>query len=127
MINDTIDILDAFILNIGIDFTAVSARGSNKFDVLAAANSYLRDYVLGRTWDIGERFYISDIYGVLRAVPGLLDVVDVKITAKSGAQYSSLPFDIDERTDPDGRYIDIPKNVIVEVKFPDADVRGTIK
>lgn len=127
MINDTIDILDTFILNIGIDFTAISVRGSNKFDVLASANDYLRNYVLGRTWDIGERFYISDIYGVLRAVPGLLDVVDVKITTQGGAQYSSLPFDINERTDPDGRYIDIPKNVIVEVKFPDADVRGTIK
>ena len=127
MLNDTVDILDAYILNIGISFTAVSNRNANKFDVLAAANDYLREYMLSRTYDIGERFYISDVYGVLRAVPGLLDVVDVTVTQRTGALYSSIPFNISDRIDPDGRYIDIPKNVIVEVKYPDNDIKGIIR
>ena len=127
MINDTIDILDVFILNIGIDFSAVSFRNANKFNVLDSANEYLRSYVLSRVYEVGERFYISDVYQVLRAVPGLLDVTDVTITQRAGQNYASLPFDIADRVDPDGRYIDIPKNVIVEVKFPDSDVRGTVR
>jgi len=127
MLNDTIDILDAHILNIGIDFTAVSLRNANKFDVLTIAKEYLRSYVLSRVYEIGERFYISDIYQVLRGVPGLLDVVDVTITQRTGVNYSNLPLDIEDRIDPDGRYVDVPKNVIVEVKFPDNDVRGTIR
>jgi len=127
MLNDTIDVLDAHILNIGIDFTAVSLRNANRFDVLTGAKEYLRSYVLSRTYEIGERFYISDIYQVLRGVPGLLDVVDVTITQRTGVNYSNIPLDIEDRTDPDGRYIDVPKNVIVEVKFPDNDVRGTVR
>lgn len=127
MINDTIDILDAHILNIGIDFTIIASRNANKFDVLSSAKDYLTSYILNRTYEIGEIFYISDIYGALRAVPGLLDVVDVTITQLGGSGYSSLPFDLDNRIDPDGRYLDVPKNVIVEVKYPDIDLRGTVR
>jgi hypothetical protein len=127
MLNDTVDILDAYILNIGIDFTAVANRNVNRFDVLAAANDWLRSYFFGQVWGIGERIYISDIYSVLRGVPGLLDVVDVTITQKAGVDYASLPFNVEDRIDPDGRYMDVPKNVIVEVKFPNTDVRGTIR
>jgi len=127
MLNDTIDILDAHILNIGIDFTAVSLRTANRFDVLTTAKEYLRSYVLAKTYEIGERFYISDIYQTLRAVPGLLDVVDVTVTQRSGGDYSNLPFEIEDRMDPDGRYLEVPKNVIVEVKFPNSDVRGTVR
>jgi hypothetical protein len=127
MINDTIDILDAYILNIGIDFTIIASRNANKFDVLAAAKEYLTSYILNRVYEIGEIFYISDVYGALRAVPGLLDVVDVTITQMDGSNYSSLPFDLESRIDPDGRFLDVPKNVIVEVKYPDIDIRGTVR
>ena len=63
----------------------------------------------------------------MRAVPGLLDVVEVNVAAKNQVGYSSAPFDISSRIDPDGRYIDIPKNVIIEVKYPDQDIVGTIR
>ena len=31
-----------------------------------------------------------------------------------------------ENTSADGRYIDMPKNVILEIKFLDTDIKGTI-
>jgi len=126
MMNDTIDILNAYIVNIGIEFTAAAARSSNRFDVLQSAITFLSARVALSKREIGERFYISDIYSVLRVVPGLLDVVDVKITRKVGGQYSDTALFIDEFIDPDGRYIDIPENVILEIKFPNADIKGTI-
>ncbi len=126
MINDTVDVLDAFIVNIGIEFSAVAAQGVNKFDLNQAAIQFLASQLASEKREIGERFYITDIYSVLDAVPGLLDVVDVKITKKIGAEYSSTALDLDELTDPDGRFIDIPENVILEIKFPNADIKGTI-
>ena len=127
MINDTIDILDAFIVNIGVNFTAVAERNADRFDVQAAAINVLKSYFNTRQYDIGERFYISDLYSVLRTAPGLLDVVDVEISTKYGSRYADAPIEIEQRIDPDARYIDIPKNVIVEVKYPDADITGTIR
>lgn len=127
MINDTVDILNAYIVNIGIDFTAVTMRGSNKFEVLENATTILNTRLAGRKMDIGERFYISDIYDILKFVPGLSDVVDVTITRKTGGNYSDTSFFLDEFIDPDGKYIDIPDNVVLEIKFPSLDIKGTIK
>jgi len=127
MINDTVDILNSFILNIQIDFTVVAERDANRFDVHQSAISFLSSFFSVKQYDIGERFYISDIFSVLRTVPGLLDVADVKVTAKNQVGYSTAPFDIESRIGPDGRYIDIPKNVIVEVKYPNQDIVGTVR
>lgn len=127
MINDTVDILDVYIVNIGVSFTAVAERGADRFDVQLAAANVLKRYFNSRQYDIGERFYISDIYSVLRRTTGLLDVVDVEVSTKHGSRYANAPINIEDRTDPDARYIDIPKNVIVEVKYPAADITGTIR
>ena len=42
IINDTIDILDANVVNVQIKFTAVSVLGVDKFDVLSSANARLK-------------------------------------------------------------------------------------
>jgi len=127
MINDTVDILDAWVMNIEVSFSAIAERGSNRYDVFKTASDFLASYFSLKKYDIGENFYISDVFSVLRAVPGLLDVVEVNVAAKNQVGYSSAPFDISSRIDPDGRYIDIPKNVIIEVKYPDQDIVGTIR
>ena len=127
MINDTVDILDAYIINLGVNFTAVAERNADRFEVQAAATDRLREYFTLKQYDIGERFYISDLYSVLRGASGLLDVVDVTISTKYGSNYATAPIDIEQRIDPDARYIDIPRNVIVELKYPDADITGTIR
>ena len=77
--------------------------------------------------DIGEPFSISEIYSVLNKTIGISDVTNVRVTNKFGGKYSNIGYNIDENTDPDGRYINVPKNVILEVKFLDVDIKGTIK
>ena len=92
MLNDTIDILDAFILNIGIDFIAISLRNANKFNVLESANEYLRSYVLSRTYEIGERFYISDIYTALNKVDGVRkEFKNAKTIRSEASRYGREP------------------------------------
>jgi len=77
--------------------------------------------------EIGEPFYITEIYKTLQQVPGLVDVLSVKVTQKTGASYSDTSFDIEGQTSPDGRYIEVPKNAILELKIPAQDVKGAIK
>jgi phage-related baseplate assembly protein len=126
MINDAINILDAKIVNLAINFTAVAALGVNKFEVLTSATEALQAYY-SRKLEIGEPFYISDVYSQLNKLNGIVDVTRVKITHKSGENYSSTAFDINEMTSDDGMYINAPDNVVFEVKFPSIDIKGTIK
>jgi hypothetical protein len=52
MINDTIDILNARILNISIDFSIVADSETNKFDILASCITKLQERFcsLARYW-----------------------------------------------------------------------------
>ena len=126
MINDTIDILDAKVVNITIDFTAISTIGSDKFATLATAVQRLKTLYQTKL-DIGEPFNISQIYNVLNKTKGIADVTNVRIKNKFGGEYSNIGYNIRENTSRDGRYVNVPKNVILEIKFLDADITGTIK
>ena len=126
MINDTIDILDAKIVNLGIEFTAISNLEANKFDVLNDAIAELQDFY-SRKLDVGEPLSITEVYSRLNKLDGIVDVSRVKITHKSGGNYSSQAFNIDDSYTDDGRYLIAPDNVIFEIKFPQNDIKGSIK
>ena len=125
MINDTIDILDAKIANIGIEFKALAYPGSNKYDVLNSSVAALQA-AFSRTLDIGEPILVTDVYQILKTVSDLLDVVEVDIVVKTGALYADSPISIEEAKSADGRYITPPSDTIFEIKFPDSDIVGTI-
>lgn len=129
MINDTIDIMDAKVINLAIDFVAVGSVDSSKYDVLEQGKQKLIEFFI-RAPDIGEPFFITDVYKQLKKVEGIVDVTDVRITQKygssSGRTYSNIRFDLDQQTSADGRYIEMPLNVIYEIRFPFNDISGVI-
>ena len=125
MINDTIDILDPFIANMGIEFVVKAQSGANKYEILNSCVEALK-VKYANPFFIGEAFYISDVYQELKHVRGVLDVVKVKLTNKYGANYSDTIIDINKNLSPDGSYLVIPKNVVVEIKFPSTDIRGKV-
>jgi hypothetical protein len=126
MVNDTIDILDAKVVNIAIDYEAVGRLDMSKFDIIQAANAALRKSFV-RDPAIGEAFWITDVYKVLKDVEGIVDVTNVDITLRTGGAYSGVSLSIADRISPDGRYVDIPKNCIVEIRNPVQDIKGVIK
>ena len=125
MINDTIDILDAKILNLQISFQIVSDLTISKDEVLSRCLAEVRNFY-NRTPEIGESFFITDVYRILRNVRGVLDVSTVSVTNKVGGQYSGVIYDTIKNRSPDGRFIEIPENVIYEIKFPNVDIKGTV-
>lgn len=127
MINDTLDILDARIINIGIEFEAVANLEANRFELLNKATLEVSSKFIN-AMEIGQPFYISDIYSTINKLDGIVDVTSVKVTQKTGTGYSSdIRFIIDENMSPDGRYIVVPENAILEIKFPDIDIKGSIR
>jgi hypothetical protein len=126
MINDTIDILDGKVVNLGIEFTILSDNDVNRYDVLSQALQDIRDKAV-RSMFIGERFMITDVYKVLNATRGVADVISVKMTNKRGGRYTQSGMDIDAFLSTDGRYLSCPDNVAFEIKYPLSDIKGTVK
>ena len=125
MISDTIDILDAKIVNIGIEFEVIADEEANKFQILSDCTQAIKDKFSVSPF-IGEPVYLTDIYSALNKVNGVVDTKRVNVVRKTGANYSSTKFDVDEALSADGRYLSVPLNVAIEIKFPDTDIKGAI-
>ena len=127
MVNDTVDILDAAIVNFGIKYTLALDLNANRYTVLNKANAAIREYLLRNQYDIGESILITEFYKVLQRVDGVVDVYEVSITPRAGATYSNVSYDFAKNLSVDGRYILAQKNVIFELKFPNIDIEGAIR
>jgi len=126
MLNDTIDVLDAKIVNIGIRYEIVADLQTNKYDLLERANRALASYFGNIHYDIGEPFRITEVWKVLKNINGLLDVRDVYLYKRTGSQYSSNRFNIQENLSPDGTLLYVPENVVLEIKHPNSDIIGSV-
>lgn len=124
MMNDTIDIKDAKIMNFGVEFSISVEPSKNKYEVLAAAMAALQD-ALKEPLYIGEPLYVTDIYGILNKVTGVIDASNVKITTKTGVGYSSTYIEISKLLSADGLSIEVPNNVALEMRYPESDIKGS--
>ena len=125
MINDSIDILDAHIVNIGIDFSIIAQPNINKYDALVAALQKLQSELLTPKFNIGEPFLITDIYKHLKDVDEVLDVVDVKIINRTSILHSGVYYDIQANKSSDGRVLNSKENICLEIKYAD-DIKGVV-
>ena len=127
MINDTIDILDAKVVNLQINIDIIANESVNRFDALQKGIDAVKFDILSSKYDIGEPFRVSDVFRTLKNVDGILDVVSVEVKRKTGSLYSSFSYDVEGNTSPDGRLILSRDDTVFEVKYPDADIVGTVR
>jgi hypothetical protein len=126
MINDTIDILDPLIINIGMDFVIKLVPGANRNEVLGAAIEALT-LAYSEGFFIAEKLSISEAYSTLNKVSGILDVIKIKFNNKTGGNYSTVGFNINKNLSPEGDALIAPQNAIFEIKYPSVDIKGKVR
>jgi len=126
MINDTVDILDAKVVDFGIEFSVIANQEFNKYDVLTNCLATLRRKFTQPLF-IGEPFFITDIYNELNKLDSVADTVNVKIIRRTGGSYSNATVNINDLMSSDGRYLNVPKNVCLQIRFPRNDIKGSVK
>ena len=124
MLNDSIDIYDAKILNIGFDYEIIVHPSKDKTEVLNSVQRRLATEMANKMY-IGEPFYLTNVYNIINKVDGVVDTTKVKPVIKTGTGYSSAPIGLDDMKSEDGTYLKAPKNVIFEIKYFNSDVRGS--
>jgi len=125
MLNDTVDILDATIVNLSLNFEVITdlTKDSNIIlnDCLTAVKA-----ILSEKLNIGEPFYLTDVYKTLNSVNGVVDTKNVYVSQKFGDGYSSSQFSVSENMSKDGRYLSVPSSVILEIRDLDNDITGVV-
>jgi len=125
MINDSIKIKDAFIINIGVEFDIIVLPNYNNNEVLSKCMSEISTHFETDRWDINKPIILKDIYILLDKVEGVMSVKNIKITNKSGAGYSDFSYDVEGATINNIVYPSIDP-MCWELKTPSQDVKGRV-
>ncbi len=123
MLTDGVNILDGFIVNIGIDFTISVLQNYNKREVLANCTTELREYFNIDYWTFDMPINISEIELLLANVEGVSTAQDIRIYNLCNGLYSPYKYPIDLATNGKIIYPSLDPCVF-EVKFPQTDIRG---
>lgn len=127
MLTDSINIKNAYVINIGVSFEIVTRPNYNNRDVLAQCLVVLKDYFNIDKWQINQPIIVSEIYTLVDQVDGVQTVQKVTITNNSGelAGYSKYSYDISAGTLKGIVYPSLDPSIF-EVKYPDIDIQGRV-
>lgn len=137
MVNDFVEINDAFVINFGINVNLLVNSSFNPTEVKAEAINQIKNYFNIKNWDINQRIYISRITDLLVEIPGVINVIDISFTNITGGNYSSVissqadgaatilfgsPVVSRQMTPINNEILSNPK-AILELRYPDNDIK----
>jgi hypothetical protein len=127
MIGDNIEIRDAFIINIGIDFEIIVLPEYNNNEVLLACITALQTYFNLNNWQINQPIFLRDLYILLDRIKGVQTVKSISISNKAGTTsgYSQYAYDIDGAIQNQVIYPSLDPSIF-ELKYPDTDIKGKV-
>ncbi len=137
MINDYVEINDGKIINLQIEADLFVDKSFNSSEIKSQAINEIKNYFDVEKWQMNQNLYISQLTDLLRDVPGVINVVDIRVFNMEGGGYSDTRHsqaDFNRTQDPstgafrtqfsyiDNAIIGTPISMF-EVKFPDKDIK----
>jgi hypothetical protein len=127
ILTDAINIKDAFVINIGIDFEISVLSNYNSNETLLKCVDAVRLMFDIDKWQINQPVIKSDITTTLANVKGVQSVVGVKFKNLFDTDfgYSGNVYDLDTATRNGIIYPSLDPSIF-EIKFPNQDIRGRV-
>jgi len=127
ILTDAINIKDAFIINIGIDFEISVLSNYNSNETLLKCVDAIRSMFDVDKWQINQPIIKSDVTTTLANIKGVQSVVGVKFKNLFDTDfgYSGNVYDLDTATRNGVIYPSLDPSIF-EIKFPNQDIRGRV-
>ena len=137
MMTDAIQLKDAWVCNIGLDFAIYTKRGFNKHEVLLMCVKRLKEYFHIDKWQINQPIILADVVSEILSVDGVATAVKpredspelIQVNNKWGTVnsvvYSDNIYDIASSTFNGVVYPPVDPATF-EIKYPDTDIRGRV-
>ena len=127
ILTDAVNIKDAFIINIGVNFEITVLPNYNSNEVLLKCVSSLKDYFNIDRWQVNQPIIKSAITNIIGNVQGVQTVVaaTVRNIYNSDNGYSGNVYDLAPSTRNGIIYPSLDPSIF-EVKYPNQDIRGRV-
>jgi hypothetical protein len=127
VLTDDVNILDAFVVNIGVEFHIVAYRSYNMNDVIARCIDAIKSFFDITNWQINQPIIMNDLRLTIGSVEGVQTVSDVIVTNKyrfkDGRDYFEYRYPIEEATVDDVIYPSLDPSIF-EIRYPETDIVG---
>ena len=137
MMTDAVQLKDAWVCNLGIEFAIYTKRGFNKNEVLLSCVNMIRNKFNIEKWQINQPIILADVISDILSVEGVATVVKpfedstelILVKNKwgtiGGLSYSDNIYDVTAATFNSVIYPPVDP-AIFEIKHPDTDIRGRV-
>lgn len=128
MLTDAINIKDAYVINLGLDFEITTFKSYNNDEVISNCIRRLTDHFNIDRWQINQPIIISEVSNLLNQVEGVQTVESVTFNNKFGEVlgYSKYKYDLNQATVNGVIYPSLDPTIF-EIKFPNTDIKGRVK
>jgi hypothetical protein len=127
ILTDAVNIKDAFIINIGVQFEISVLSNYNSNEVLLNCINNLKDYFNVDRWQINQPIIKSEVLNLLGNVKGVQNVINVTFNNlyETSSNYSGNAYDLAAATKNGVIYPSLDPSIF-EVKFPNQDIKGRV-
>lgn len=125
MLTDSINIRDAFVINIKVLFDIVPLPNYNSNDVLIRCIAKLKDFFQIDRWQINQPIIHSEVLMAILEVKGVQTASNIRILNVHSEGYSDVVYDTIRATSNGITYPSYDP-AIFEIKYPDVDIEGKI-
>lgn len=123
MLTDAVNMLDGFVINIGINYEITTFNNYNKREVLLKVNNALKNLFDITKWKINQPINLSEIELEIANIDGVSAVQNVEVVNLRGGNYSAYAYNIKEATRNKIIYPSLDPAVF-EIKYPNTDIKG---
>lgn len=89
MINDYIEINDGKVVNLQVECDLYVNKDFNVNEIKSNAINAIKDFMNIEKWEMNQNIYISQLVDIVREVPGVINVVDIRFFNMESGGYSS--------------------------------------
>ena len=128
LISDSIDIVDAAIINYGVDYVITVKAGYRNDQVIQSVNTQLKNFLKVENFQIGQPIIVGEVENIILNVLGVQSILSLKFNNLSGVInsniYSNYKFSFQRNVD---RGMVFPvRGGIFELKLPNENIKGLV-
>lgn len=125
IITDALDIKDAFVVNIGVNFDIRVRPNFSSRDVLLQCSNKIKELFDIKKWSINQPINLSKISSALDRVKGVETVQKLEVVNKAGGEYAQYAYDVKGATKNNIVFPSYDPSIF-ELKYPDLDIKGRV-
>lgn len=133
MINDYIDIVSGEVIDMSLEIDLLLDKNQNQGEVIRDVISSTTDYFSIDKRKMGDPLFVGELMKEVNNVPGVVNVIDVRVFNKIGGEYSSSQVSqsykdpITKEILQNDMTVFMKANQIFQIRFPQKDIKIRVK